>query len=86
MTAVTIVDYGLANIRSVVNAFEYFGAEVTLAADAAALQGAEKIVLPGVGSFDAGMRGLRERGQDEALEELVIRQGRPFLHQGSALV
>ncbi len=78
MTAVTIIDYGLANIRSVINAFEYFGAEVKVAAEAEALEGAEKIVLPGVGSFDAGMRGLRQRGQDEALEELVIRQGRPF--------
>ena len=46
---VTIVDYGLANIRSVVNAFEYFGAEVELAKDGDALLKAERIVLPGVG-------------------------------------
>lgn len=78
MTSVSIVDYGLANLQSVINAFEYLGATVTLASDGAALDGAEKIVLPGVGSFAAGMRGLRERGQIAVLEELVLRQGRPY--------
>ncbi|MCG8357316.1 MAG: imidazole glycerol phosphate synthase subunit HisH [Kiloniellales bacterium] len=78
MTSVAIVDYGLANIRSVVNAFEYFGAEVTLAEGPADLEGAERIVLPGVGSFDAGMRGLRARGQAAALDDLVMKQRRPF--------
>ena len=78
MTGVTIVDYGLANIRSVVNAFEYLGASVTLAAEPAALEGAERIVLPGVGSYGAGMRGLRERGLLPALEGLVLEQKRPY--------
>lgn len=78
MTGVTIVDYGLANIRSVVNAFEYLGAEVALAEDPAALEGAERIVLPGVGSYGAGMRGLRERGLIPVLEDLVLDQGRPY--------
>ena len=54
MARVTIVDYGLANLRSVINAFEYFGAEIELAKDGDALLKAERIVLPGVGAFDAG--------------------------------
>lgn len=78
MTQVTIVDYGLANLQSVVNAFEYLGADVTLAATGADLEDAEKIVLPGVGSFAAGMRGLRKCGHVEVLEELVLGQGRPY--------
>lgn len=79
MAQVCIVDYGLANIRSVVNAFEYFGADVTVASEGAQLAGAERIVVPGVGSFDAGMRGLRNRGHEAALYEAVLEKGRPFL-------
>lgn len=79
MSAVTIVDYGLANLRSVVNAFEYLGAEVTVAAEPAALEQARLIVLPGVGSYGAGMRGLRQRGLVEPLERLVLGEGRPYL-------
>ena len=78
MTSVAIVDYGYANIRSVVNAFEYFGAAVTLAEGPGDLESAERVVLPGVGSFDAGMRGLRERNLVECLGELALVQRRPF--------
>ena len=78
MARVTIVDYGLANLRSVVNAFEYFGAEVELAKDGDALLKAERIVLPGVGAFDAGMRGLRERGHEAGLREAVLKRGIPY--------
>ncbi|MGE4552955.1 MAG: imidazole glycerol phosphate synthase subunit HisH [Desulfovibrionaceae bacterium] len=79
MKTVAIVDYGLANIRSVVNALSCFEVEVRVADRGAELAGADAIVLPGVGSFDAGMRGLRERGHDEALTRLVREQGVPFL-------
>ncbi len=79
MTTVAIVDYGLANIRSVVNAFDCLGAEVRLAAAGDELEGADKIVLPGVGSFDAGMRALRERCHAAALDRLVRGGGTPFL-------
>ena len=78
MARVTIVDYGLANLRSVVNAFEYFDAEVELAKDGDALMKAERIVLPGVGAFDAGMRGLRERGHEAGLREAVLKRGIPY--------
>ena len=78
MARVTIVDYGLANLRSVINAFEYFGAEIELAKDGDALLKAERIVLPGVGAFDAGMRGLRERGHEAGLREAVLNRGTPY--------
>ena len=76
---VTVVDYGLANIRSVVNALNCFEADVTIAEKGAALEDAGLIVLPGVGSFDAGMRGLNERGHVEALQRRVIEAGVPYL-------
>jgi glutamine amidotransferase len=76
---VAIVDYGLGNIRSVVNALECFEVDVVVASTGAELEGAARIVLPGVGSFDAGMRGLRERGHDAALDRLVREQSVPYL-------
>lgn len=79
MQTVAIVDYGLANIRSVVNAVECFEAKVLVAARGEDLAGADKIILPGVGSFDAGMRGLRARGHEAALSEAVRAAGKPFL-------
>ena len=78
-TAVAVVDYGLANIQSVVNALECFSAEVHIASTGDELAGADKIVLPGVGHFDEGMRGMRARGHDVALDRLVRGQGIPLL-------
>lgn len=57
------------------NALACLGHELSVAETGAALGDAEVIVLPGVGSFDAGMRGLRARGHDEALERRVRHDG-----------
>ncbi len=76
---VAIVDYGLSNINSVVNALECFGVDISIAGRGEVLRDADKIILPGVGSFDAGMRGLRERGHVAALNEAVRAKGKPFL-------
>ena len=76
---VAVVDYGLANIQSVVNALECFTSNVVVAADPAHLDGADKIILPGVGHFDAGMRGLRERGHEAALNRIVREAGTPLI-------
>lgn len=74
-----VVDYGLANIQSVVNALECFTGDVRIASRGEQLEGVDKIVLPGVGHFDEGMRGMRARGHDIALDRLVRRQGVPLL-------
>jgi len=79
MQSVGIIDYGLANIRSVVNALECFHVELVVAERGDQLASVDKIILPGVGSFDKGMSGLRERGHVEALDELVFDGGKPFL-------
>lgn len=76
---VAVVDYGLANIRSVVNALSCFDADVVVAETGSALGDADLIVLPGVGSFDAGMEGLVSRGHAEALERRVRDAGVPYL-------
>src|SRR5260370_17343608 len=75
--AVTVVDYGLANIQSVVNALECFTPNIRIAEVGDDLAGAAKIVLPGVGHFDEGMRGLRSRGHIAALEAQALAAALP---------
>lgn len=74
-----IVDYGLGNLRSVLMKFERLKLPAKLSANPADILAADKLVLPGVGSFDAGMRNLRERGLLEALNVRVLQDGAPVL-------
>lgn len=77
--SVAVVDYGLANIQSVVNALECFTPNIRIAEAGDDLADAAKIVLPGVGHFDEGMKGLRNRGHVAALEAQVLGAGVPLL-------
>ena len=76
---IAVVDYGSGNLRSVAKAFEAIGAEVQVTSNPSDLRHAERIVLPGVGSFAEGMRSLRERGLIEALEAEVLGKRKPFM-------
>lgn len=77
-TQVVIIDTGIANTASVSAAFERLGCAVTLTHDAALVRDALLVVLPGVGSFGAGMRALRSHGLDGVVIERV-QQNRPLL-------
>lgn len=78
---VAIVDYGSGNLHSAAKAFERMADEpILVTADPAAVAGADRIVLPGVGAFGDCWGGLNAlNGMVEALEQAVIRDGRPFL-------
>lgn len=76
---ITIVNYGMGNLRSVINAFEVLGGGVRVIDNPADLADAHRIVLPGVGAFGDGMANLRSRGWVPALEEEVRGKGKPFL-------
>jgi len=75
---IAIVDYGVGNIRSVERALVHVGAEVRLTADAAELERAEGIVLPGVGAFAPALARLSEHGLGRTVVELA-RRGKPVL-------
>lgn len=76
-----LVDYGAGNLQSVRNALRVVGADqICVTADPDILRAADRIVLPGVGSFRACAEGLRaERGAVEAMRERVLMGGAPFL-------
>ncbi len=81
MAEVVIVDYGAGNVRSMQNALEHVaasGQRVRLTADAQAIRGAERIVLPGVGAFGECRRKMAEAGVLEPLFD-AVRGGTPFL-------
>jgi glutamine amidotransferase len=65
---VAVVDTGRGNLLSIANALDLLGADVVICAEPDALDGAERIVLPGVGSFRAAMDSLHERGMPAALD------------------
>jgi glutamine amidotransferase len=82
--SVAIVDYGSGNLRSAAKAFERAagpaGAAILVTSEPEAVAAAERIVLPGVGAFADCRRGLDGiPGMVEALNEQVMRRGKPFL-------
>jgi glutamine amidotransferase len=76
--SVTIVDYGVGNLRSVRRAFEFCSADVRVSSDADEIANAERLVLPGVGAFGGCMNELHQRQLIEPVRRFVA-TGRPFL-------
>lgn len=78
MSRVAIVDYGMGNLDSVARAVEECGGVSVVTDRAEELRSADRVILPGVGAFPDGMRNLRARGMDAALQEQAER-GMPIL-------
>ncbi|MGI8785228.1 MAG: imidazole glycerol phosphate synthase subunit HisH [Acidobacteriota bacterium] len=76
---ITIVDYGLGNIRAFLNVYRRLNVEAKTATSREELEGASKIILPGVGSFDHAMDRLAQSGMREALDDLALRRRVPIL-------
>ena len=83
--SVAIVNYGSGNLHSAAKAFERVardggcGQEIVVTSDPAAVTGADRVVLPGVGAFADCRRGLDAiDGMVEALDEAVRKKGRPL--------
>jgi glutamine amidotransferase len=75
---IALIDYGISNLRSVQKAFEHLGRTVTLVDTPDRLAQADRLILPGVGAFPAGMRGLHERGLIEPIRR-AARAGKPLI-------
>ena len=76
---ITIVDYGMGNLGSVFNMFKKIGVASKITSDLDEINLAEKILLPGVGSFDNAMKRLNESGIREVLDRKVLEEGVPVL-------
>ncbi len=74
---IAVLDYGIGNLRSAEKALQHVGAAARLVDDAASVEAADAIVLPGVGAFGACARALRESGL-EAPARAALAAGVPF--------
>jgi len=69
---ITIIDYGMGNVHAFCNTFKRLNIPFVVAKSASELEGATKIILPGVGSFDHALNLLDASGMREELEKLVF--------------
>lgn len=76
---ITIIDYGLGNVKAFANVYNSLNIPVTVANRVEKLKCAEKLILPGVGSFDHAMERLQNSGMREMLDELVLKRHIPIL-------
>ena len=76
---ITIVDYGLGNLNSIQNMFRYIDVESEISSDPDYISKATKLLLPGVGAFDAAMSKLEESNLIEVLKTKVIKEQVPVL-------
>ena len=78
MTSAVIIDYGIVNLKNIYRGFESVGARVESSVDPNRVRKADRVVLPGVGAFESGMKELQALGMDEAVKH-VADAGRPIL-------
>jgi glutamine amidotransferase len=75
---VTIIDADIGNVRSVLRMFEAVDAEAQIVSTPGEAARAERLVLPGIGAFDAGMSALNA-GWRDVLDDLALRRQVPIL-------
>lgn len=75
---IAMIDYDAGNIKSVEKALQKLGADVVITKDPQVILNADKVILPGVGSFGDAMDNLKKYGLDEVIHQ-VVEKGTPFL-------
>lgn len=78
MLKIVIIDYGIGNTRSVVNAFTKLGVKAVLSREKSDILNADGVILPGVGAFSQAMKNLRDYELDKTIQEYA-RTNKPLL-------
>lgn len=76
---ITLIDYGVGNIFAFQNVYKRLDIPTKIAKKAADLEGAQKLILPGVGAFDYAMEQLDSSGMRQKLDELVLEKKIPII-------
>ena len=76
---IVVIDYGMGNVGSILNMLKKIGAKAILSSKAGDVADAEKLILPGVGAFDHGMKNLDSLSLIPLLDERVRGHGTPIL-------
>lgn len=77
--SIVVVDYEMGNVGSIVNMMKKIGQSVIVSRSPDDIARADKLILPGVGSFDAGMEKIRSFGLVESLTRRVVEERTPVL-------
>jgi imidazole glycerol-phosphate synthase subunit HisH len=76
---IAIIDYGIGNLGSILNMLKKVGSEAEITSDPDRIRSASKLIFPGVGAFDSGMRELEQRNLIPLLNEQVLERRKPIL-------
>ena len=76
---IAIVNYGMGNLGSIRNMLKKIGTDAEITSDPVQVRAANKLILPGVGAFDAGMKKLAELGLVDVLNEQILYRKVPIL-------
>jgi glutamine amidotransferase len=76
---ITIVDYGMGNLGSIVNMLKKVGAEANITSEKSVIERAAKLILPGVGAFDNGMKNLNQLDLVSLIKRKAIEERIPVL-------
>lgn len=76
---IAVIDYGMGNLRSVEKALHKIGYDALTTDDPETIKNSNGLVLPGVGAFKDGMKGLSDRGLDDLIVREITEEGKPFL-------
>jgi len=76
---ITVVEFGIGNIGAILNMLDHLGIDAEASSDARRLEAAERLILPGVGAFDAAMSALRGRDLLGPLQSAVVGRSVPVL-------
>lgn len=76
---IAIIDYGLGNLGSIANMLKVIGEKNIITDDKETILSADKLILPGVGAFDAGMKNLKEKGLTKVINKAALEDKKPIL-------
>ena len=76
---ITVIDYGMGNLGSVINMLKKIGVASKITSDLEEIKTATKLLLPGVGSFDKAMQRINDSGIKEVLDYKALKEETPVL-------
>ena len=76
---ITIINYKIGNLGSIMNMLKKINVKVAISSSSKDIKSSDKLILPGIGSFDKAMSNLKKLGIIEALNEAVLDNGTPIL-------
>lgn len=77
--AIVIINYGMGNLGSINNMFKHLNIPSIISSEFSDIESADKLILPGVGAFDNGMKNIKEKGLMPVLNKMVIENKVPIL-------